>query len=336
MRRSNGGQRKRGSSGRIAALLALAATLLFLANSSRLAEPPADRPYLVAHRGLAQDFDRTGLDSETCTAARMLPSGHDYLENTLPSMRAAFALGADAVELDVHWTADGRFAVFHDWTLDCRTNGAGVTRQQTLAHLQALDIGYGYTADGGATHPFRGRGVGLMPSLDEVLAAFPDRDLVIDVKSNDPQEGAALASRLANLPPEQQRRLMVVGGSRPVNAVRQRLPFLRTAARPRLKRCLLRYLALGWSGYLPADCANSLVLVPANYAPWLWGWPNRFLRRMERIGSRVVLLGDYDGSGHSSGFDDPDRLADLPRGYAGGIWTDRIDRIGPAVTEQRE
>ena len=39
-------------------------------------------------------------------------------------MRAAFAAGADIVELDIHPTTDGQFAVFHDWTLDCRTEDA--------------------------------------------------------------------------------------------------------------------------------------------------------------------------------------------------------------------
>ena len=109
-----------------------------------------------------------------------------YLENTIASIEAAFAAGADIVEFDVHPTTDGHFAVFHDWTVDCRTEGHGVTREHTLAELKALDIGYGYTADGGKTFPFRGKGVGLMPSLDEVLAAFPMRRLLINVKSNDP------------------------------------------------------------------------------------------------------------------------------------------------------
>jgi glycerophosphoryl diester phosphodiesterase len=36
-------------------------------------------------------------------------------------MRAAFDLGADIVELDVHPTVDGSFVVFHDWTVECRT-----------------------------------------------------------------------------------------------------------------------------------------------------------------------------------------------------------------------
>ena len=48
-------------------------------------------------------------------------------------MEAAFGAGADIVEFDVHPTTDGAFVVFHDWTVDCRTNGNGVTRSHTLA-----------------------------------------------------------------------------------------------------------------------------------------------------------------------------------------------------------
>ena len=48
-------------------------------------------------------------------------------------MQAGFAAGADVVELDVHPTTDGEFAVFHDWTLDCRTDGHGVTREHSMA-----------------------------------------------------------------------------------------------------------------------------------------------------------------------------------------------------------
>ena len=47
------------------------------------------------------------------------------------------------VELDFAETADGAFAVFHDWTLDCRSEGTGGLRARTLADLQRLDIGHG-------------------------------------------------------------------------------------------------------------------------------------------------------------------------------------------------
>src|SRR5690606_33743716 len=125
---------------------------------------------------------------------------HGLLENTLPSMQAAFAAGADIVELDVHPTTDGHFAVMHDWTADCRTEGSGETRSHTMAELRALDIGYGYTADGGATFPFRGKGIGAMPELGEVLSAMPERQVLINFKSREAREGDMLGALVADHP----------------------------------------------------------------------------------------------------------------------------------------
>src|SRR3954447_23409814 len=246
---------------KIAGLVVLiCAGFVFVNNTSLLVSKTAGQAIVLAHRGLSQQFDRTDLKSDTCTAARMLPPTHDYLENTIASMRASFLAGADIVEFDVHQTTDGRFAVFHDWTLDCRTDGKGVTREHSLAQLKALDVGYGYTADGGKTFPFRGKGVGLMPSLDEVLAAFPDRRFLIHIKSNDPHEGEEFASQLAILPPAQRAHLIVYGGNLPVERVHEHLPDIRAMSRANLMQCLLRYIAIGWSGYIPAACHHSLVL----------------------------------------------------------------------------
>ena len=245
-------------------------------------------------------------------------------------MRAAFAAGADIVEFDIHPTTDGHFAVIHDWTLDCRTDGKGVTREHAFADLKKLDVGYGYTADGGKTYPFRGKGVGLMPTLDEVLAALPDRRFLINVKSNDAAEGELLAARLAQLPPERLAQLMSYGGDRPMAVLRQRLPALRVMSRQSLVTCGLRYIALGWSGCVPAACRNSLMLVPVNFAPWLWGWPDKFIERMRRSGTDVFVTGAYGkGDPGTRGVDDETVFAQLPKSYIGGIWTNRIDRIAP-------
>ncbi|MFX8106630.1 hypothetical protein ABTK92_20190, partial [Acinetobacter baumannii] len=84
--------------------------------------------------------------------------------------------------------------------------------EHTLSDLKRLDIGYDYTADGGKTFPLRGKGVGLMPTLDEVLTAFPDRRFLIHIKSNDPAEADRLAARLKQLPPDRLKMLMVYGG----------------------------------------------------------------------------------------------------------------------------
>lgn len=313
-------------------LIALAtAGAVYINNTSLISNRPDGKPVILAHRGLAQEYDRTGLTGDTCTAKRMLPPRHDYLENTIRSMEAAFARGADVLELDVHPTTDDKFAVFHDWTVDCRTEGTGQTRDHSMTELKKLDVGYGYTADGGKTFPFRGQGVGLMPSLDEVMERFPNRRFHINVKSNDARDGELLVGVLAALPAKRQGDFTVVGGDRPIQVVKQALPGLRTLSKQSLLRCLLRYEGLGWSGYVPEDCQGTTLGVPINVAPWLWGWPNRFLDRMQSVGTNVYLFGPYHGGGFSDGIDDPAMIETLPAGYSGGISTDQLDVIAPAL-----
>jgi glycerophosphoryl diester phosphodiesterase len=309
----------------------IAVLAVFALNTDLLAPARTGKPTLIAHRGMGQTFHREGLTGETCTAARIFPPEHPYLEDTIPSLKAAFDAGADMVEFDVQPTTDGEFVVFHDWTLDCRTDGKGVTREHSLADLRRLDLGYGYTADGGRTFPFRGKGIGLMATLGETLDALPGRRVMINIKSADPTEGTRLAAALASRPAAEHANWIVYGDSAPVDAFHAAMPDVRVLAGDRLKQCLLRYFALGWSGYVPDSCRNSVFLVPADYARWLWGFPNRFLARMDAANTMVLLLGPYDGSGFSSGLDAVDELGLIPAGYDGTVWTNRIDRIGPAV-----
>ncbi|MBR0735490.1 glycerophosphodiester phosphodiesterase [Bradyrhizobium liaoningense] len=316
-------------------MIAIAAGV-YINNTSLLAPHQGGKPTLLAHRGMAQRFDEHDLKNDTCTAARMLPPVHDYLENTLRSMRASFEAGADVVELDVHPTTDGAFAVFHDWTLDCRTDGHGVTREQSMATLKTLDIGYGYTADGGKTFPFRGKGVGMIPTLQEVFATFPDKKLLINVKSRDAGEGEKLASILNALPMERRRTVMVYGGDEPIEVIRHLTSDVRTISRAAIRSCLIRYIGYGWTGLVPAACRNAMVLVPINAAPWLWGWPDRFLARMNGVSSAVFVLGPYSGGEFSTGIDTPDTFARLPQGYSGGIWTNEIEAIAKIAGKSKD
>lgn len=103
--------------------------------------------------------------------------------------------------------------------------------------------------------------------------------------------------------------------------------------RPTLKACLLRYVLMGWSGYVPKACRTGLIAVPMDYAPYLWGWPHRFTTRLAKNGSHVVLWGPYDGSGFSSGIDDMETLSRVPAGFDGFVWTNRIETIGPVIAE---
>jgi glycerophosphoryl diester phosphodiesterase len=127
----------------------------------------------------AHRMHRRFFDPEPRIFAHRGDSAH-YPENTLAAFTSAADIGADVIETDVRLTADGRFAVFHDETLERVTGRSGRVAERTLAAVQALDAGRTWTADG-KTHPFRGRGLSVM-SLEELLQAFPRQRFNIDLK----------------------------------------------------------------------------------------------------------------------------------------------------------
>ena len=305
---------------------------IYLANASWLAPVPMGHPGVLAHRGVHQTFSPVGLTDRSCTAARIDPPINPYLENTIPSMGASFAAGATIVELDVQPTTDGDIAVFHDWGLDCRTDGRGVTRDQSMAELRALDVGYGYTADGGRTHPFRGKGVGLMPTLDEVMTAFPWRRFLINIKSNDPSEADRLVAYLVSHGRPTDERLWVFADGRPVDRLLKIAPRAIVMSKQRWKACALGYLATGWAGRLPTACQQNVLPVPMNMRLLFWGWPNRLIARADAAGVPVMLLGPVRG--RSLGMSDPSQLEAVPSGFPGLIMTDEIELIGPAVHQR--
>ena len=302
-----------------------------LGHMSWPAAAEAGTPKILAHRGIHQTYDREGLTRDACTATRIHAPTHPFLENTLPSMAAAFAAGADVLELDVHPTTDGEFAVFHDWTLECRTEGTGVTRHHTMAHLKTLDVGWGYTADGGATFPFRGKGVGLMPTLAEVLRAFPDRRFLVNIKSRDPTEGERLVRYLRDRDLPTDERLWVFGHDAPAEGVLRLAPGARVMTRARGKECAWRYLVLGWSGAVPEACRGAMIGVPLNLRHLYWGWPDRFLSRMREADVEVMILGPVRliGETGAPGFVHVEQLDAVPDAFAGYVLTDNIEVIGP-------
>ncbi len=75
-------------------------------------------------------------------------------ENTLEAFHSAVDLGVDGVELDVHETHDGRFAVHHDPDLPC-----GLIADLTLDRIRGRPAKYG----------------GVVPSLQDVLSMLTRR-----------------------------------------------------------------------------------------------------------------------------------------------------------------
>lgn len=105
-------------------------------------------------------------------------------ENTLESFAQAVALGADAIELDVRASSDGVPVLMHDPDVERTTNGTGEVASMTFGDLRKLDAGARFTTDGGKTFPFKGKGH-LIPTLDEVLDAFPSTPTLIEIKTKD-------------------------------------------------------------------------------------------------------------------------------------------------------
>ena len=102
-------------------------------------------------------------------------------ENTLFAFQNAIRIGADALEFDVHATSDGELVVIHDATVDRTTDGSGRVDEMTWDALRELDAGYRWTADDGASFPFRGMGL-RVPTLEEVLNALSDTRMIIELK----------------------------------------------------------------------------------------------------------------------------------------------------------
>lgn len=73
-----------------------------------------------------------------------------------------------------------------------------------------------------------------------------------------------------------------------------------------------------------------MIIVPIQQAYLLWGWLNRFLSRMREHRTRVMLIGKIRSLSEAfSRLDSPEELSEIPNGFDGLIWTDRISVIGP-------
>jgi glycerophosphoryl diester phosphodiesterase len=315
---------------RIAALaLAVLAVALSLLNASWLAPAPRGKLLLVAHRGLAQRV-REGAGDESCAATRIRPPDHLFIENTVFSMQNAVRFGADAIELEVQPTSDGRMVVFADPTLDCRTNGKGPVRAHTLAELKALDIGHGYTPDGGKTYPLRGRGIGGMPTVEEVLQKLPTIRLIFNFRSEDPRDADALVAAFGRASVKIDDKYGFYGHPGVTARLKRLVPSAWIPFEPKMSACLDDYLKFGWSGFLPASCRDTNVAIPLHSQWTIWGWPNRFLSRMAGAHTKVLIVADYEG-GTFTRIERPDQLGDVPRDFRGYLFIEDFHTVGRAL-----
>lgn len=258
--------------------------VLALINAPELKEPG----HIVAYRGGGQLVDYNKLRENGCTARSVVQSENTHLENTAESIREAVGAGFDVIHINIHRSKDNRFVLFHDWTLDCATNGEGEVRTSSAALLAELDAGYGYTFDGGSHFPFRAKGYRIS-NLAAILDEYPDKAFWLNLKNNDEESFEALYEMLASNYPDRLSDIFIISNEKGVNWFKQKTPVLKAISVESTKECLKEYMLYGWSGIFPKACSNRPILVPPSKAKYLWGYPGKFAALAQKNGSRVYL-----------------------------------------------
>ena len=278
---------------------------------------------IVAHRGVHQDFNGKSMENYVCTARRIFTPEHTYIENTMASIDRAFELGATIVEIDINRTREGELVLFHDAGLECRTDGAGRTSDHPLKYLQTLDVGYGYSPDNGATFPFRGKGVGKMPLLREVLEKYPEKKFIIDHKDETTETAELLGKMLGSLDKVQQANLFYWGPVETLKLIQRKIPgFCRLIPEPiKMRRWMYRYiLTLGFAGF-PEEVNQKALVLPIKYIKIIPGWPDRLMRKIQKAGGRLFVYVDTK--------EEAVQIRGLP---IDGIVTDHLDRVRDVFT----
>lgn len=260
---------------------------------------PADWPVNVAHRGASADAP----------------------ENTLEAFRMAVEAGTGGLEMDVHMTRDGHAVVIHDDTVDRTTDGTGAVREMSLAEVRSLDAGYRFSPDGGASYPYRGRGL-RVPTLAEVYAEFPRMRVNVEIKESSPGFEAAVL-RLIEEAGAGDRTIVAAGrhrvvrkfrrvsrGTIPTAASRLEIRAFYLLSGLRLERVLRpRYAAL----QVP-DRHRGLRIVT-----------RRFVEAAQRVGVRVDVWT----------INDPSEMRRLLDSGARTIMTDRPEALARLLDERR-
>lgn len=122
-------------------------------NPNSMLQLSPNRPFVVARRGAS-----------------------DYApENTIPAFELAIEQGADAVEMDVQYTADGELIIMHGVEVDDVSDGTGRIRGHTFEEIRALDVGSWFSAEYAGLQA---------PTLAEALDALAGRvAMVLELKS---------------------------------------------------------------------------------------------------------------------------------------------------------
>jgi len=252
----------------------------------------------------------------------MSPTGHELRlyghrgasallpENTLAAFERALADGANALELDVHPTADGHFVVAHDPDGQRMAGAAEHIHAITLDQVKRWDV---------ATTDCRDLDRHRVPTLEEVLDAFPGVPMSIDLKPDDPRAVPPLLEVVARHGAED-RVTLASFSTRVVHRIRG-LGYPGRTTLSKFEVALVRFL--------PTAVARHFVMGSAAHIPVQYGMMRldrpRFIARCRSLGLRV----DYWV------VDDPQKARQLLDAGATGIMSDDPALIAPVFAGRK-
>lgn len=238
-------------------------------------------------------------------------------DNTMLAFEHAVDLGVDALEMDVHATADGVLVVIHDDSVDRTTNGSGLVKEMTFSRLRELDAAYNWPHHVDSTdHPYRGQGVRI-PSLEEVLRRFPDVPMTIEIKQADPPIVDRFGELLQRYDREQN---TIVASFHPevMSDFRERFP------------------AFATSGVEPE--VRTFYVMKTVFAAWLYPPPMEAFQVPEASGDLRVITPRFVRAAHRRGLNvqvwtvnDTDSMRRVLDAGVDGVITDRPDLALGAV-----
>jgi len=225
-------------------------------------------------------------------------------ENTMASFEKAIEVGVDAVEIDVHLTADNRVVVIHDRAVDRTTDGSGPVDTMTLDQVRELSAGSWFDTQFASER---------IPTLEEVLDLIGWRAvLLIETKTEEAAEKAVSIIRAQRAQSRVVMQSFLGPAVRTVNRLDSRIPtaFLMTGGEAVLRRktgVVKRVLKLG---------ANALALKYTAATPDL---VNMFLSRAMGIWVWTV--------------DEEEDMREMIEMGVGGIITNYPDRLNKVISE---
>lgn len=142
--------------------------------------------------------------------------------------------------------------------------------------------------------------------------------------------GADTTKSLLAALPASDRRHILIGDEAAVAAAKAERPAMRAFTVATARKCAADYRR-SLLGSVPESCANGVILLTLDELGFtLWGWPNRFLERMAKAKTTIIIAQDVV-DGKIKGLTDVRQYGEIASGFNGYVWVDKIDELGPAL-----